>query len=202
MFRRRWLYRRSKEWFVKLYWTTITLMCWWNWGRKDNTWYYNYSWVITYNKLIVCCICSVPRRNGDVYLEWYDDTSTLQSKKLREMDEDGPQIKYFSAQLELFAKMCYYRQYLGSNKIKEQLPINVVLQLAWIWYCLMLSCSCSAHLKPLINYSAYHPAFFFLLVISSPFSSAHLRSTIYVMFSPGVWRTQFYHSDWGPVFVR
>ncbi len=71
---------------------------------------------------------SVPKRNGDVFLEWFDDGGKLQSKKLREMDADEPQIKYFIAQLELFAKMCYYRQYLGSNKIKEQLPINVVLQ--------------------------------------------------------------------------
>ena len=71
---------------------------------------------------------SVPRRNGDVFLEWYNDSNTLQSRKLRDIEEDSPQIKYFNAQLELFAKMCYYRQYLGSNKIKEQLPINVVLQ--------------------------------------------------------------------------
>ena len=71
---------------------------------------------------------SVPKRNGDVFLEWFDNCGKLRSKKLREMDADEPQIKYFIAQLELFAKMCYYRQYLGSNKIKEQLPINVVLQ--------------------------------------------------------------------------
>ena len=73
--------------------------------------------------------CSVPRRTGDVMLEWWDESGKHCSEPLREI-KDGPVIKYFNAQLQLFAQMCFYRQYLGISRVKEQLPIHVVLRYA------------------------------------------------------------------------
>lgn len=37
-------------------------------------------------------------------------------------------LEYFRAQLDLFAQMCFNRQYLGINEVKKQLPITIVLR--------------------------------------------------------------------------
>lgn len=42
--------------------------------------------------------------------------------------EDKKNLEYFTAQLKLFCNMCFNRQYLAIPKIKEQLPIDVVLR--------------------------------------------------------------------------
>ena len=42
--------------------------------------------------------------------------------------EDIKNLEYFTAQLQLFCNMCFNRQYLAILKIKEQLPIDIVLQ--------------------------------------------------------------------------
>ena len=76
--------------------------------------------------------CSLPRRHPDVILEWSDDNR----RPLREVSESAAKgdnqdikvIEYFRAQLELFSRMCFYRQYLGISKVKDLLPINVVLK--------------------------------------------------------------------------
>ena len=43
-------------------------------------------------------------------------------------EEDSKNLEYFTAQLQLFCNMCFNRQYLAILKIKEQLPIDIVLQ--------------------------------------------------------------------------
>ena len=43
-------------------------------------------------------------------------------------EEDIKNLDYFTAQLQLFCNMCFNRQYLAILKIKEQLPIDIVLQ--------------------------------------------------------------------------
>ena len=68
-------------------------------------------------------------------LEWTKD-SEVASRKLNEVamaaasgsEEDKQILDYFRAQLDLFSKMCFYRQYLGIAKVKDQLPIYLVLR--------------------------------------------------------------------------
>ena len=71
-----------------------------------------------------------------VLLEWSDDGG-FHSRELRDIamvaddEHDSYEAKvlhYFRAQLDLFSKMCFYRQYLGISKVKEHLPIHIVLQ--------------------------------------------------------------------------
>ena len=50
------------------------------------------------------------------------------AEKAKEDYRDQRSLDYFRAQLELFSKMCLGRQYLAILKIKEQLPIDVVLK--------------------------------------------------------------------------
>ena len=77
--------------------------------------------------------CSV--YDGDLYLEWVEETGNA-SRRLRDVasaaangsEENKHILDYFRAQLDLFAKMCFYRQYLGISKVKEQLPIHLVLR--------------------------------------------------------------------------
>ena len=47
----------------------------------------------------------------------------------RTNQRDLKNLEYFRAQLELFSKMCLGRQYLAILKVKEQLPIDLVLRL-------------------------------------------------------------------------
>lgn len=68
-------------------------------------------------------------------LEWTDDVDT-HNRSLEEIAEsaahgnasDRKVLDYFRAQLDLFAKMCLNRQYLGINEIKKQIPIRLVLR--------------------------------------------------------------------------
>ena len=46
----------------------------------------------------------------------------------RRIPDDMKNLDYFQSQLELFAKMCHGRQYLAIKRVKEQLPIDVVLR--------------------------------------------------------------------------
>lgn len=43
-------------------------------------------------------------------------------------EEDTKNLDYFTSQLQLFCNMCFNRQYLAILKIREQLPIDIVLQ--------------------------------------------------------------------------
>ena len=54
--------------------------------------------------------------------------------------EDLKNLEYFTAQLQLFCNMCYNRQYLAILKIKEQLPIEVVLRYST---CSYTYCTCT-----------------------------------------------------------
>lgn len=72
--------------------------------------------------------------DDEVILHWTEDGKNLK-KSQRELAEgakinqkDMKNLEYFRAQLELFAKMCLGRQYLAILKVKEQLPIDVVLK--------------------------------------------------------------------------
>lgn len=68
-------------------------------------------------------------------LHWIE-MGVAHSKSQRELadgaeagnQEDIKNLDYFTAQLQLFCNMCYNRQYLAILKIKEQLPIDIVLQ--------------------------------------------------------------------------
>lgn len=68
-------------------------------------------------------------------LEWTDDEGTY-NRPLEEIATSAAQgnskdckvLDYFRAQLDLFAKMCFNRQYLGINEIKKHLPIKLVLR--------------------------------------------------------------------------
>lgn len=67
-------------------------------------------------------------------LHWTED-GTLYSRSQRELADsakenarDQKNLDYFRAQLELFSKMCLGRQYLAILKVKDQLPIDVVLR--------------------------------------------------------------------------
>ncbi len=46
----------------------------------------------------------------------------------RKIPDDIKNLDYFQSQLELFSKMCHGRQYLAIKRVKEQLPIDVVLR--------------------------------------------------------------------------
>ena len=73
--------------------------------------------------------------SDEVILHWTEEGvnhSKSQNKlaegaKSRKTD-DVKNLEYFQAQLELFAKMCHGRQYLAIKRVKEQLPIEVVLR--------------------------------------------------------------------------
>ncbi len=73
--------------------------------------------------------CSVSEE--EVILHWQDGSPV--SKSLQELacgadnSDDRKNLEYFQAQLELFSKMCFGRQYLAILKVKEQLPVHVVL---------------------------------------------------------------------------
>ena len=76
-------------------------------------------------------------------LHWTED-GTQHSKSQRELatgalhndPQDLKNLEYFHAQLDLFAKMCLGRQYLAILKVKEQLPIDVVLRSVGLSVCL------------------------------------------------------------------
>ena len=72
--------------------------------------------------------------DDEVILHWTED-GTMHSRSQRELAEKAKEdhreqrnLDYFRAQLELFSKMCLGRQYLAILKVKEQLPIDVVLR--------------------------------------------------------------------------
>ena len=77
--------------------------------------------------------CSVEK--GEIMLHW-TEMGEVHSKSQRELAdgakegkvEDIKNLEYFTAQLQLFCNMCFNRQYLAILKIKEQLPIDIVLQ--------------------------------------------------------------------------
>ena len=54
------------------------------------------------------------------------------AEKAKEDHREQRNLDYFRAQLELFSKMCLGRQYLAILKVKEQLPIDVVLRFVHI----------------------------------------------------------------------
>lgn len=72
---------------------------------------------------------------NEVVLHWMDG-GTTHSKSQRDLArgaeagdaKDTKNLEYFRAQLDLFAKMCFSRQYLAILKVKDQLPIDVVLR--------------------------------------------------------------------------
>ena len=71
----------------------------------------------------------------EVVLHWTED-GCQHSKSQRELArgalngdrQDQKNLEYFRAQLDLFSNMCLGRQYLAILKVKEQLPIDVVLR--------------------------------------------------------------------------
>jgi len=67
----------------------------------------------------------------EVVLHWTEDGSQ-HSKSQRDLaggdQQDQKNLEYFRAQLDLFSNMCFGRQYLAILKVKEQLPIDVVLR--------------------------------------------------------------------------
>ena len=80
--------------------------------------------------------CRVDERD-EVVVQWTEDGSQY-SKSLNELargalngdKQDQNNLEYFHAQLDLFSNMCLERQYLAILKVKEWLPINVVLR--WV----------------------------------------------------------------------
>ena len=86
--------------------------------------------------LIYITVCSYSTQRKDAtILEWTDDNGNY-SRQLEEIAmsaadgnfKDHNVLEYFQAQLDLFAKMCLNRQYLGINEIKKRLPIKLVLR--------------------------------------------------------------------------
>ena len=81
--------------------------------------------------LIYITVCSYSTQRKDVtILEWTDDNGNY-SRQLEDIAvsaADGNFKEYFQAQLDLFAKMCLNRQYLGINEIEKRLPIKLVLK--------------------------------------------------------------------------
>ena len=79
--------------------------------------------------------CSV--EGEEIILHW-TEMGVAHSKSQRELaegvkagnTEDIKNLDYFTAQLQLFCNMCFNRQYLAILKIKDQLPINIVLRCA------------------------------------------------------------------------
>ena len=76
--------------------------------------------------------CSV--EDDELILHWTEDQKNYKRSQ-RELAEgakknakDLKNLEYFRAQLELFSKMCLGRQYLAILRVKEQLPIDVVLK--------------------------------------------------------------------------
>ncbi|XP_064398624.1 inositol 1,4,5-trisphosphate receptor type 2-like isoform X2 [Halichondria panicea] len=71
----------------------------------------------------------------EVMLHWTVDGQSrsksqgaLANGARRRIPDDMKNLDYFQSQLELFAKMCHGRQYLAIKRVKEQLPIDVVLR--------------------------------------------------------------------------
>ena len=84
--------------------------------------------------MYVCTMyCSV--ESGEIILHW-TEMGVAHSKSQMELadgskagnEEDTKNLEYFTAQLQLFCNMCFNRQYLAILKIKEMLPIDIVLQ--------------------------------------------------------------------------
>ena len=79
------------------------------------------------------CVCSV--EDDEIMLHW-TELGVAHSKSQMELangakagnHDDMKNLDYFTAQLQLFCNMCFNRQYLAIPKIKEQLPIDIVLQ--------------------------------------------------------------------------
>ena len=72
--------------------------------------------------------------NEEVVLHWTED-GVQYSRSQRELadgaknnSQDMKNLDYFRAQLDLFSKMCLGRQYLAILRVKEQLPIEIVLR--------------------------------------------------------------------------
>ena len=71
----------------------------------------------------------------EIVLHW-TETGKAHSKTQMELangakagnNGDKKNLDYFTAQLQLFCNMCFNRQYLAILKIKEMLPIDIVLQ--------------------------------------------------------------------------
>ena len=70
-------------------------------------------------------------------LHWTEDGSQhsksqceLAKGALNGDEQDQKNLEYFRAQLDLFSNMCLGRHYLAISKVKEQLPIDVVLR--WV----------------------------------------------------------------------
>ena len=62
------------------------------------------------------------------------------AESAKENHSDQRNLDYFRAQLELFSKMCLGRQYLAILKVKEQLPIDVVLRYMYMYVCCTIAC--------------------------------------------------------------
>jgi inositol 1,4,5-triphosphate receptor type 1 len=73
--------------------------------------------------------------NGEIALHWTEMGVAHSKSQMQLADgakagngDDTKNLDYFTAQLQLFCNMCFNRQYLAILKIKEMLPIDVVLQ--------------------------------------------------------------------------
>ncbi len=71
----------------------------------------------------------------EVMLHWTEEgkcrsksQKSLANGAGRKIPDDLKNLDYFQSQLELFSKMCHGRQYLAIKRVKEQLPIDVVLR--------------------------------------------------------------------------
>ena len=91
---------------------------------------YSYVIIILYMYTFIFSV----GEDDEVILHWTED-GTMHSRSQRELAEKAKEdhreqrnLDYFRAQLELFSKMCLGRQYLAILKVKEQLPIDVVLR--------------------------------------------------------------------------
>lgn len=93
------------------------------------------SYVVLSQKVYECffCWCSVEKE--EIVLHWTEMGETHSKTQMELADgakagneEDTKNLNYFTAQLQLFCNMCFNRQYLAILKIKEMLPIDIVLQ--------------------------------------------------------------------------
>lgn len=71
----------------------------------------------------------------EIVLTWTDDSGSddMSLQDIASYAANGDEkyrkiLEYFRAQLDLFSKMFFYRQYLGISEIKKQLPIHLVLK--------------------------------------------------------------------------
>lgn len=79
--------------------------------------------------------CSVDRESKEMILHYSNDDELCERPLELIADSaahgnpsDSKVLEYFRAQLDLFAQMCFNRQYLGINDVKRQLPIRLVLK--------------------------------------------------------------------------